>query len=125
MTKKFTIAMAIASLSCWYLMATSRTNASIPLDAIAVANKTPSALPKAATLKQLTAGDLMCYVDVVDNRGKTRHLPASFEICEQNKYLNKKVRLYYKKLKFNDCQSAEPCGKTKVQTAIYKMQLAK
>ena len=54
----------------------------------------------------------MCYVDLVDARGKKYNLGANFDICNQTKLVNKQVKVTYKKDNVNDCQSAEPCGKT-------------
>lgn len=85
-----------------------------------------SKLPAIAKVTQLTNGDLACYVDLVDEKGKKYPgVFAHFEICEQISLLNKKVKLTYQKEKFNDCQSAEPCGKTQTQKAIIKMQLVR
>ncbi|MBR8839411.1 MAG: hypothetical protein DSM106950_36765 [Stigonema ocellatum SAG 48.90 = DSM 106950] len=81
--------------------------------------------PTIATVKKMSNGDLMCYVTLVDAKRKVYEgLGASFEICEKEKtYLNKKVRLSYQKGRVNDCQSAEPCGKTRIETLITKMQI--
>jgi hypothetical protein len=79
--------------------------------------------PTSAKLLKLTNGDLMCYVDLIDARGKTYSLGADFEICQQSKFLNKRVQLTYKRSNVNDCQSAEPCGKTRVENLIVKMKL--
>ncbi len=89
------------------------------------ANKQPkltSFPPKGKVLK-LTNGDLMCYVDL-DVRGKKYHLGADFDICNQTKFLNKQVQLIYQRSKVNDCQSNEPCGKTRVENLIVKLKLA-
>jgi hypothetical protein len=79
--------------------------------------------PEIATIKNLVSGDLMCYVDVVDENGKEHHLGASFEICEQKAVLNKKVRLTYEESSVNDCQSAEPCGKSRIEILITKAEI--
>jgi hypothetical protein len=73
----------------------------------------------------MISGDLACYVELVDDKGKKYEgVFAIFEICEQERtFLNKRVRLSYHIENFNDCQSAEPCGKTKRETAIIKMQV--
>lgn len=78
--------------------------------------------PTSGKVLRLTTGDLMCYVDL-STRGKKYVIGASFEICEQTQFLNKQVKLTYKSIKVNDCQSAEPCGKTKQENAIVKMKL--
>ena len=64
----------------------------------------------------------MCYVDLVDARGKKYNLGANFDICNQIKLVNKQVKVIYRKDNVNDCQSAEPCGKTRVENLIVKMQ---
>jgi hypothetical protein len=82
-----------------------------------------TATPSSGKLVKLTQGDLMCYVDVVDRHGKKHHLGADFEICALNKFLNKQVQLTYKPIRINDCQSNEPCGKSRTENAIVKMKL--
>ena len=81
--------------------------------------------PKIAMVRSMTNGDLMCYVKLVDTRGKEYTVGASFDVCEKKTFLNKKVRLSYQKLSVNDCQSAEPCGRTRQETLITKMQLTR
>ena len=84
------------------------------------------AQPKVATVERMVNGDLMCYVTLVDERGiKHQDVGATFEICEnKNTLLNQKVNLVYDKVRVNDCQSAEPCGRTRLQTLIVQMKLA-
>jgi hypothetical protein len=79
--------------------------------------------PTSGKVLTLTNGDLMCYVDVVDARGKKYNLGADFEICQQSQFLNKRVQLTYKRGSVNDCQSAEPCGKSRIENLIVKMKL--
>lgn len=79
--------------------------------------------PPSGKVLNLTSGDLMCYVDLSDSRGKKYNLGASFEICNQTKFVNKQVKLTYKRSKVNDCQSNEPCGKTRIENLIVKMKL--
>ncbi|HEY9701307.1 MAG TPA: hypothetical protein V6C58_02620 [Allocoleopsis sp.] len=83
--------------------------------------------PNIATVKAMTNGDISCYVDLVDQKGKKyAQVPATFEICAQEKtFLNKKVRLTYNQGSVNDCQSAEPCGKSKIITLITKMKIVR
>jgi hypothetical protein len=89
------------------------------------AQKNPVSKPAIATVKSMVNGDLMCYVNLVDNKGKQyNNVGASFEICGNEKtFLNKKVRLSYKRVTVNDCQSAEPCGKSRLETLITKMHI--
>ncbi|MEY3400756.1 MAG: hypothetical protein RLZZ86_359 [Cyanobacteriota bacterium] len=79
--------------------------------------------PKEGTVKKIVSGDLMCYVTLVDNKGIQHNVGASFEICDEKKFLNKKVRVTYTVESVNDCQSAEPCGKTRKQSIITKMEV--
>ncbi len=75
--------------------------------------------PKEGTIKKMVNGDLKCYVTLVDNIGKEHELGAIFEVCEQpESFVNKKVSLSYKNVNVSDCESAEPCGKTKVESLI-------
>jgi hypothetical protein len=99
---------------------------SLFLPTIAVASPSNNAEPKSGVVKQMIMGDLLCYVDLQDAKGKPYHLGADFAVCTKTRrFLGKKVRVSYKKMRVNDCQSAEPCGKTKMQRVIYKMQVIK
>jgi hypothetical protein len=80
--------------------------------------------PKIATVKELVTGDIICYATIVDEQGKQHNIGASFEICaESAKYLNQKVRLSYEIASLNDCESNEPCGKTRQETIISQMEI--
>ncbi|WP_152588526.1 hypothetical protein [Nostoc sphaeroides] len=80
--------------------------------------------PMLGTIKDMRNGDLKCYVNVVDEKGKLyESVGASFDICEPNKYINKKVEMYYQIENVNDCQSSEPCGKTIKEWLITKIEI--
>ncbi|BAZ29591.1 hypothetical protein NIES4074_20380 [Cylindrospermum sp. NIES-4074] len=79
--------------------------------------------PKIATVKELVNGDLKCYATVVDEKGTEHNLGASFEVCEPEKFLNKKVSLSYGIESVSDCESAEPCGKSKKESLIVKIDI--
>jgi hypothetical protein len=85
-----------------------------------------STLPKSGTVLTMTNGDLMCYIELRDLQGKKRTLGATFELCEQpQKFLNRRVQLTYKRMKVNDCESAEPCGKTRWENLVFKLKLSR
>ena len=80
--------------------------------------------PKVGTVTKLVNGDLMCYVTLVDKKGIEYNVGASFDICaDEKKVLNKKVRAVYQIQSVSDCQSAEPCGKTRKESIITKMEV--
>ena len=86
--------------------------------------KTDSNQPKVGTVKELVNGDLMCYVTLVDNKGIKHNVGATFEMCaDGKKVLNKKVNAVYEIKSVSDCQSAEPCGKTRKESIITKMEV--
>lgn len=69
-------------------------------------------------------GDNMCYVTlVIDN--KTIEKGAVYDICSTSaKYLNKKVMITGTKVvNVNDCESSEPCGKTKKVRVITSLKV--
>ncbi|MFN6565168.1 MAG: hypothetical protein RMY28_035950 [Nostoc sp. ChiSLP01] len=69
-------------------------------------------------------GDLKCYVSLVDRNGKLHEgVGATFDVCEPEKYVNKNVNLFYELENVNDCQSAEPCGKTIKEWLITKIEI--
>ncbi len=68
-------------------------------------------------------GDLMCYVTLTDNNNvKHDNIGASFDIGA-NQNLNRKVRATYEQVNVNDCQSAEPCRKTRKEWLITKLEV--
>jgi hypothetical protein len=114
---------SISTTICAISIVTTSLLHSIP---IAAQNLTKNqAFPTSGKVLKLTSGDLMCYVDLVDVAGKKHTLGADFSVCEQSEFLNKRVRLTYRKIKVSDCQSAEPCGKSKLKNAIFKMRLVR
>lgn len=80
--------------------------------------------PSIGTVNNMVNGDLMCYVTLVDENEVQHEVGADFEICaNQNTFLNQKVRVSYEVVSINDCQSAEPCGKTRKESIITKMEI--
>lgn len=80
--------------------------------------------PEIGTVKELVTGDIICYATIVDEQQVEHNLGASFEICaESDKYLNKKVRLAYEMASLNDCESIEPCGKSRQELIISSMEI--
>lgn len=94
--------------------------------ALAIATAAPSwaeSFPRTGRVLKMTNGDLMCYLELRDRRGQVHSLGADFDICAQEqKFLGKRVRLTYKKMRVNDCESAEPCGKTKVMNLVSRLR---
>ena len=83
----------------------------------------PTSFPTTGKLLNLTNGDLMCYVELIDGRGVKHQLGADFDICNQPKLLNKRVNLTYKRGKVADCQTSPDCGKTRIENLVVKMKL--
>lgn len=80
--------------------------------------------PAFGTIKDMQNGDLKCYVSVIDRNGKLyESVGATFDVCEPDKYVNKNVNLFYQLENVNDCQSAEPCGKTIKEWLITKIEI--
>ncbi|WP_256875112.1 hypothetical protein [Nostoc sp. C052] len=80
--------------------------------------------PIFGTIKDMQNGDLKCYVTVTDENGKLYEgVGAVFEVCEPDKYVNKKVKMYYSLENVSDCQSSEPCGKTIEEWLINKIEI--
>jgi hypothetical protein len=93
----------------------------LPSDARPIVRTNP--FPTSGKLIELTNGDLMCYVDIIDSRGKKYSLGAVFEICNRTRLLNQRVRLTYRKTKVNNCQGIDACGKSAIKNLIVKMEL--
>lgn len=65
----------------------------------------------------------MCYVDLLDARGKKHTLGADFPICERTQLVNQLVSLTYRIVQVNHCQGNDRCGKTIAKNLIVKMRL--
>lgn len=68
----------------------------------------------ANTITALTMGDRACYVDSIDNKGKTQVEMADFEICEQKALINRQVIFTYTKenVMAAECQGNPECTKS-------------
>lgn len=90
-----------------------------------VTDRPTPAQPSIGTVTEMTNGDLMCYVTIVDDKGTEHQVGASFELCEQQvTFLNQRVNLFYQTASVNDCQSIEPCGKSREVALVTRMELA-
>ncbi|MBD2518576.1 hypothetical protein H6G93_27125 [Nostoc sp. FACHB-973] len=97
-----------------------QTNHSVSSEQTPIKNDNPTF----GTIKNMQNGDLKCYVTVVDGNGKLyESVGATFDVCEPDKYVNKNVDLFYELEDVNDCQSAEPCGKTIKEWLINKIEI--
>ncbi len=84
-----------------------------------------SSYPEIATITSLQSGDLMCYAEVMDPSGQVFDLGATFEICDRSdQLLNQTVRLTYREESVADCESAEPCGRSRMEMLIYEAVLS-
>jgi hypothetical protein len=85
----------------------------------------PGKRPTVGKVTAMVNGDLMCYVNLTDdNNVKHKNIGASFDICtNRNTYLNRKVKVIYKQVNVNACQSADPCGKTRKEWLITKLEV--
>ncbi len=64
----------------------------------------------------------MCYVTLENQNGEAFSEGSTFDICEQEAvFLNQTVRLTYGVVNINDCESIEPCGKTREENIITDM----
>jgi hypothetical protein len=105
-------------------LVTSLSVLAITLAALPVQAIPARSLPRRGTVLTMTNGDIMCYIELRDARGKKHTLGATFELCERpQRFLNRKVLLTYKRGTVNDCQSAEPCGKSRWETLVVKLKV--
>lgn len=94
--------------------------ATLPSDARQLAKLN---FPATGRVLRLTHGDLMCYVDLLDTRGKKHTLGADFPICDRTQFVDKMVGLTYRMVQINHCQGNDRCGKTISKNLIVKMRL--
>jgi hypothetical protein len=107
-------------------MFTKLTAGSLSLLAItfAVLPVTAAKLPRNGTVLKMTNGDIMCYIELRDVGGRKHTLGADFSLCEKpDKFLNRRVKITYERAKVSDCESAEPCGKTRWETLVVRLKL--
>lgn len=79
----------------------------------------PTVYPERGQITELQMGDLMCYTTIVDANGQMYDIGAAFEICSREaELLNQPVMLTYSLESVADCQSAEPCGRTREELII-------
>lgn len=84
-----------------------------------VASEIAESYPNIGVLTSAQSGDLKCYTTVRDPQGQVFDLGATFEICDrQASLLDQTVRLVYSEESVADCQSAEPCGRSRQETLI-------
>lgn len=89
----------------------------------AIADDVADVEPEVGVIKQLQQGDQMCYITFTDTAGTERQVGATFELCaQQERYLNQRLRLIYGVRNVSDCQSNEPCGKTRWANVVIKME---
>ncbi len=78
--------------------------------------------PEVGVIRRIQQGDLMCYISFTDEFGKRRQVGATFELCQNpRQYLNQRVRLVYGIRSVSDCQSAEPCGRSRRTHLVIRM----
>ncbi|NMG61264.1 hypothetical protein E1H12_22815, partial [Geitlerinema sp. P-1104] len=76
-------------------------------------------LPEVATIEETQVGDLMCYVTVTDLRGNTSIIGAEYQICDnEDQFLGRTVGLGYTERPVADCESSEPCGRTRQEMLL-------
>lgn len=74
----------------------------------------------------MVQGDIMCYVTLKDEMNREHHLGATFDICAKaNQFINRQVSLKYSLQNVNDCESIEPCGKTRQELLISSMDIVR
>jgi hypothetical protein len=68
-----------------------------------------------ATVKELQAGDVACYLTLKDDQGAEFTEMADFEICEQQSLVGKRVKLTYTlgNVMADECQGNPDCTKTR------------
>jgi hypothetical protein len=75
--------------------------------------------PSIGVITEAQSGDIMCYATVMDRQGQEFEIGAGFEICDRSETLfNQTVRFVYSEENVADCESAEPCGKSRTETLI-------
>ncbi len=102
----------------------AETTAPLAKRASEVEEMNASSYPEIATITSLQAGDLMCYAEIMDESGQVFEVGATFEICDRSdELLNQTVGLTYREESVADCESSEPCGRSRTEMLIYEAVL--
>lgn len=89
-----------------------------------IAQRVSDGKPQVGQVTNIVQGDIMCYVTLTDEMNREQHLGASFDICAKaNQFINRRVSLKYSLANVNDCESIEPCGKTRQELLISSMNV--
>ena len=77
------------------------------------------------TVTTLTMGDTACYVGFTDDKGKLHEEMAVFEMCEQEKFKNKKVIFSYieENVMAAECQGDPECTKSDTVKLINSIKI--
>jgi len=72
-------------------------------------------------------GDIMCYIFLADQQGKIWQRGVDFPICEnKDRYINKYVMIAKTEPRnVMDCESSEPCGKSKSVQIITEIKIVR
>jgi hypothetical protein len=74
--------------------------------------------PTSGRVESTINGDIACYLTIVDDSdNRHENIRATFDLCaNQNRFLNQRVNLEYGQVRVNNCQGAEPCTVTRLET---------
>lgn len=90
-----------------------------PTPAVAPEPEVTASYPEIVEVLEMQVGDLQCYTVVRDRQGQIFDIGATFDVCERaDDLINQTVRLAYSVENVADCESAEPCGRTRQATLI-------
>ena len=83
--------------------------------------------PAPVTLKNLTAGDRGCYVEVSDAAGATQEHLASFEVCERTELVGQRVTLEIRteSVAAESCQGDPECTQSEQVPLVVTITPAK
>ncbi|CDM96336.1 lysozyme inhibitor LprI family protein [Limnospira fusiformis KN01] len=91
-----------------------------------IARQASNEQPQMGQVTNIVQGDIMCYVTLKDQMNREHQLGATFDICAKaNQFINRRVSLKYSLQNVNDCESIEPCGKTRQELLISSMDVVR
>ncbi|XDE65263.1 hypothetical protein AB3M80_16690 [Arthrospira platensis BEA 1257B] len=91
-----------------------------------IARQASNEQPQMGQVTNIVQGDIMCYVTLKDQMNQEHQLGATFDICAKaNQFINRRVSLKYSLQNVNDCESIEPCGKTRQELLISSMDVVR
>jgi len=74
--------------------------------------------------ESVNQGDLACYVTLLNtSTQKLEHYDSEFDWCHKPELFGQKIKVTFHKIMINDCESIEPCGRSREVVSLKSAQI--